>query len=110
MISLAAGACTPHHNVSKRDATLLAALQVNRAGQRFVAIERAARDAGNLLISDDRPAIEHDSYASPDEREVEGVPFGGLAWRRRRGRKKSVDASRAPVGRLEFGSSSIWTS
>jgi hypothetical protein len=43
-------ACAPHHNVSKPDATLLAALQVNRAGQRFVAIESAAGDTRNLLI------------------------------------------------------------
>ena len=45
------------HNVAKGDVALFAALQIDRSGQGFVAVQRATGDAGNLPIVDDRVAV-----------------------------------------------------
>src|SRR4030095_2795670 len=55
--------CRRHPDIPILDAARLAALQVNRPGQRFMAVESAARDARNLLVVDQCYAIEHDGDA-----------------------------------------------
>ena len=84
-----------HDDIAELDATVFASLQVDRAGQRFVAVERAAGDARNLLIVDERRAVEHDRHAAADERDVIGSPRSGLAGHGRRRREETVDASHA---------------
>ena len=92
-----------HPDIAIVDATRLAALKVDRPGQRLMAVECAARDARNLLIVDERHAIEHDGHAAADERDVVGPPGSGLARGGCRGREISVDAAQAPLGRVRLG-------
>src|SRR6476660_8663733 len=66
--------CRRDHNVTKRNMTLLAALQVDRAGHCLVAVERAAGETRNLLVVDDGRAVQHDGDLSADERDVVGLP------------------------------------
>src|SRR6188508_2519738 len=94
--------CRRHADIPILDAARLAALQVNRPGQRFMAVESAARDARNLLIVDQRHTIEHDGHAAADERDVVGPPGSGLARGGWQGREISVNAGQAPFGRVRY--------
>ena len=88
------------HDVAKGDMTLLAALQVDRTGHRFMAVECAAGDAGNLLIVDDGCAVlDHGDFA-PDERDVEALPDIRTARLFGIRSKEAVDAAGVMAGRL----------
>src|ERR1700760_435303 len=88
------------HDVAKGNMTLLAALQVDRPGHRFMAVECAAGDAGNLLIVDDGCAVLNDGNLAPDERDVEGLPDIRPARQFRIRSKEAVDATGVMAWRL----------
>lgn len=46
-------------------------LQVNGPGKPFVTVHRAPGRAGDELVCNDCPAVEHDRYAPPDQSDVE---------------------------------------
>src|SRR5579864_7685127 len=90
--------------VAKRDVPLFAALHVNGARQSFMTVQRATGDPRNFLIVDDRPAILGHADHSPDQRDIEGLPFPGLTRKFRGRRQETVDSTDAParglVGRV----------
>src|SRR5579883_3266043 len=69
------------------------ALNVDRPRLGFVAVERAAGDAGDLLVIDRLHAVPHDRDAPPDQRDIEAFPRSRLARQRDRGREKAVDCA-----------------
>ena len=79
---------------------LFATLQIDWLRQCLVAVQCAARDAGDLLVVDDGLAILHYGDSAPDERNVEGLPNVGPARLLGRGREESVDAPGMVAGRL----------
>ena len=97
------------YNVSKCDASLLAALKVNRPWRAFVAIESSAGDARDLFMIDNGYAILHQSHGSPKQRDVKSLPDSVLPGLLRRGVKISVDPTRV-VGGSATESVSICTS
>src|SRR5215216_5295427 len=56
-------------DVPERDLAVVA-LQHQRPWSALVAVNRAARDAGDDLVVDDRRAVQHDCYPAADERDV----------------------------------------
>src|SRR6266481_822848 len=56
-----------------------ASLKINRSSQLFVAVQGAARDAWNFFVIDDRLAILNDGDPTPDQRDIEALPFSRLA-------------------------------
>ncbi|MNL36730.1 hypothetical protein D3C87_1588330 [compost metagenome] len=54
------------------------ALDVERAGLAFVAVQCAARNAWDFLIADHRFAVRHECKHSAHQRNVECVPFAGF--------------------------------
>ena len=61
----------------------------------LIAVERTARDAGNLLPVDDRRAVQDHRDPPPDQLDVEGLPFAGRAGRLDGRRDKAIDAAHA---------------
>src|SRR5580658_4228001 len=83
---------------AKEDVAFLASLEIDGAGLAFVAVERAAGEAGNFLVVDDGLAVlDHLDFA-PDQRDVEGLPHVRSARQLGRGRKESVDAAGMVAG------------
>jgi hypothetical protein len=68
-----------NYNVPKSHAPLLAALEVDRARQLFVAVKSAASNPWNLLVGNNGLTILSDGNGSSDESDIEGLPFSGLA-------------------------------
>src|SRR5579871_6504587 len=64
-------------DVAKGDMALFAALQVDRPGRSFVAVEGAPGNAGNLLVVDHGLAVQDHGDAAADEGDVEGLPGVG---------------------------------
>src|SRR4029077_4322924 len=95
--------CWRYDHVPKCDAALFAALQINRARQCFMTIERATGDPRNLLMIDDRPAVLGYADRSPDQRDVKGLPFPGRAWKFRRRRQETVDSTDSLARRFISG-------
>ena len=91
------------NDVAKGNMTLLAALQVDRPGHRFMAVECAACDAGNLLIVNDGCAVLDDGHFAPDERDVEALPNIRTARQFGIRREEAVDATGVMAGRLGLG-------
>ena len=59
--------------------SIFAALQVDRPGHFFVAVKSATRNARDFLIIDDCLTILDNGDPSPDQRDVETLPFSWLA-------------------------------
>ncbi len=87
-------------DVAIGDVSLFAALQVDRAGRAFVAVDGAAGDAGNLLVVDDGLAVQHHGDAAADERDVKRLPGVGRARLFGRGSQEPIDAAGVVAGRL----------
>src|ERR1041384_5394691 len=51
------------------------ALQHDRPRLAFITIQRAARRAGDLGVTDDALAVHHHRHAPPDQGDVEHLPF-----------------------------------
>src|SRR5262245_8138933 len=71
----------------------MVALEHDRTGGPFIAVERAAGDARNRLPVDDALAVEHDRHDATNERYVHLLPFAGFFCGIDRGRKEAVDAA-----------------
>src|ERR1700758_3191876 len=91
------------HDVAKGNMPLLAALQVDRPGHRFMAVECAAGNAGNLLIVNDGCAVLDDCHFAPDERDVEDLPDIRTARQFGIRSEEAVDATGVMAGRLGLG-------
>src|SRR5258708_26754026 len=93
-------------NAAKLDLAFFAALQIYRAGQAFVAVQRTAGDSRNFLLINYRLAVLHHRHASPNQRNVIGLPFVRLTRQFRRRHNKSIHAAsvmhRAFVGGIRF--------
>ena len=89
-----------NHDIPIGDVSLLAALQINRAGLAFVAVERAAGDARNLLVVDDGLAVQDHGDAPADESDVERLPHIRRTRLFRRGSEEPVHAAGVVAGRL----------
>src|SRR5258706_13303171 len=68
-------------------------LKINGSRQFFVAVQGAARDAWDFFVIDDGLAILNDGDPTPDQRDIEGLPFSRLAGHFRRGRQETVYAA-----------------
>src|SRR6266542_4044929 len=78
-------------------------LEVDRPRHFFVAVQRATRDARNLLIVDDCLTILDHGDPPPDQRDIEALPFSRLA-RHFRGRcQETVHSARMMTGRFLDG-------
>src|SRR4029077_4139335 len=93
-------------NAAKLDVGSFAALQIYRAGQAFAAVQRATGDSRNLLVINYCLAVLHHRHASPNQRNVIGLPFVCLTRQFRRRHNKSINAAgvmhRAFVGGIRF--------
>ena len=87
-------------NFAEQDVSLLTTLQVDRAGQAFMTIERAACNPWNLLFIDYGLTILHDRNGAAHERDVKGLPLVGLARQLRCGFEESVNSAGVVAGRL----------
>ena len=61
------------------DVPLFASLQVDWSGHSFVAVEGAACNSRDFLVVDYGLAILYHGDHSPDQRDVEALPFSRLA-------------------------------
>ena len=85
-------------------------LEHQRSRRAFIAVERAARDAGNLAIGVERFAVEDDGDETSRERDLEFVPGVGSTREGFFGAKPPVEAA-GLLGEGALGeSSSIWSS
>ncbi len=64
------------NDLAELDRTMVA-LEIDRAGFAFVAVERTAGDAGDLLVGDNGFTIHHDGHIAADEGDVERLPVSG---------------------------------
>src|SRR5690348_5873672 len=70
---------------------VLIALEEDGAGLGFVAIERAAGDAGDLDVVVVLGSVAHYGEAAPHQRDVERLPFAGAERDIGRGRDEAVE-------------------
>src|SRR6266446_628963 len=77
---------------------LLTSLQIDGGRQFFVTVQRAPRDTGNFLVVDDGLAILNDGDPTPDQCDIEGLPFSWLAGQFRRSRQETVNAAHVVAG------------
>src|SRR5215467_6515383 len=93
-----------HHrsqdDVSVGNLAILASLQIKRTGLGFVAVEGAARDAGYLLLIDDRGAVLNHGDPASHKRNVIALPLARFARHLRRRRDETIHATRVMTGRL----------
>src|SRR5579859_1700266 len=82
-----------YDHAPKRYAALFAPLKIDGAWQCFMTVQRATSDPGNFPIVDDRPAILGQADHSPNQRDVEALPFPGLTRKFRRRSQETVDAT-----------------
>ncbi len=80
--------CKPDVPVSH--VSVFSALKVDGAGSFFVAVKRAAGDAGNFLIVNYGFSILHDCDLASYERDIETLPLARLARHFRRGSNETV--------------------
>jgi hypothetical protein len=85
--------CGSKDDAAEEHMAFFGALEVDGAGQFFVAIEGAAGNAGDFFIVDDGLPVLDDGDHAADERDVEGLPFAGLARKFRCRREEAVYAS-----------------
>src|SRR5579862_9496491 len=90
------------HYIAKGDLSFFAALQIDGAGRRLVAVDCAAGDAGDLPIIDDGLAILYNGDFSPDESDVEGLPRIRRAGQFWRWSEEAIDSAGVMAGRLGF--------
>src|ERR1700692_1829434 len=74
-------ACRSDDDAAEHHVAFFGALEIDGAGKFFMAVESAAGDAGDFLVVDDGFAVLDDRHHAPDERDVVGLPFRGLAWK-----------------------------
>src|SRR6202041_801255 len=86
-------ACRSEDDAAEEHVAFFGALEVDGAGQVFVAIEGAAGNARDFLIVDDGPAVLDDRDHAADERDVVGLPFAGLARKFRSRREEAVNTA-----------------
>ena len=67
------------NDMAKGDMTFFTALQIYRPRQRFVAIQRPAGNTRDLLLVNYSLAILNYGHLSPEQRNIEGLPFVCLA-------------------------------
>src|SRR5207248_4636284 len=85
--------CGRKHDAAKRHAPFLAALQIDRSGQFFVAVQRSARDTRDFFVVDDGLPILHYSDLSPHQRDVIRLPSPRFAWPFQGWIEETIDAS-----------------
>src|SRR3974390_27681 len=88
------------HDAAVCDAAFFATLQINGAGQLFVAVERAPGDPRNFLVVDDGLAVLHQCDPTATQRDVVGLPCSGLAWQFRRRCQEPVHPAHVMARRL----------
>src|SRR5215470_889227 len=67
------------HDFAVHYMPILAALQINRAGQFLMAIKRSAGDARDLVIVDDGLPVLYDRNGSSYQGDIKSLPFAWLA-------------------------------
>ena len=92
-----------NNNVPVSHPSLLATLKVDRPRRLFVAVKGATGNPRNLLVVDDGLTILDNRDHTPDQGDIKGLPFSGLARQLRRGGKESVHPARMVTGRLLRG-------
>src|SRR4051794_27581996 len=78
----------------------MVALQVNRSGRFFMAIEGAAGDTGDLLMVDDGLAILDDGDMATQQGDIEDLPFARSSGLLRNGSQKTINRSHVMARRL----------
>lgn len=91
-----------YDDASKTYVSIFTALQVDRAWQPFMAIERAAGNARDFLVIDDGLAILKDRNRSSYKRDVEGLPLARFAGQFRRRRNETIDSTSVMTRRFLF--------
>ena len=80
---------------ANRDVSVLdgAVVPLQHDGPRrsLVAVDRPARDAGNLALGDDAPAVELHGHDAADQGDIECLPLARLTPRVPRGRQEPVN-------------------
>src|SRR6516225_347486 len=88
------------HDVAKGHVSVFTSLQIDRPWQAFLTIERAAGDARDFLMIDNRLAVLHYGDPSSDQGNVKGLPLVRLADRLRARSQKSINPTGALIWRL----------
>src|SRR5215471_19176634 len=88
------------HNIPVSYMSIFTALQVDRAGQAFVAVKGATGDAWNFLVIDDGGPILHHRYRAAHQCDVEALPLAGIARHFRRRRNEAIDSASVMAWRL----------
>src|SRR5208337_1223525 len=77
-------------DIAKGDMAFFTALQIDGPRQRFVAIQRPAGNTRNFLVIDYGLPILNYGHLSPEQRNIEALPFVCFARQFRRGRQEAV--------------------
>ena len=89
--------CWRNHNIAISDVVIFASLKIDWSRQLLVAIQRASRDARNLLlINNRRPVLDYRDRPSLQS-DVKALPFTRLARHLRLRRDETVDSARMTV-------------